>query len=119
MSAKSPKADKTHKTQDCRRRFAALCRYRRAAGGLGAIQDAMQNFALAAAFNQSVVTAGMMRTVDVFRWCPADLTRLRASSARHVAINRSVSELPHSQTRKVVVTNGAPVLITVMNWTRR
>jgi hypothetical protein len=49
-------------------------RYRRAAGGLGAIHDAMQDFALAAAFNQSAVRAGMTRTVDVFAGAP--LTRL-------------------------------------------
>ena len=49
-------------------------RYRRAAGGLRAMQDAMQDLALAAAFNQSAVRAGMMRTVDVF--AGALLTRL-------------------------------------------
>jgi hypothetical protein len=84
------------------------------------MQDAVQDFALAAAFNQSAVRAGMMRTVDVFAGAPLTrLCRSRAASARHVAINRSVSELHHSRTGKVVVTKDAPVLITVMNWTRR
>jgi hypothetical protein len=38
------------------------------------MQDAVQDFALASAFNQSAVRAGMMRTVDVFAGAP--LTRL-------------------------------------------
>jgi len=60
----------------------------------------------------------MMRTAVVFAGAPLTVTFACEFGASR-AINRSVSELHHSRTGKVVVTKDALVLITVMNWTRR